>query len=106
MQTEIDDLFQARRQIYDEIVNKATASLSLGWKIIYLLFPVVILAYAAVPFLVKHLLPHPPNFIYLRENGFDKKASQACLYTFLGFILWFAIISIWFTLSIHKVHGK
>lgn len=105
-QTEIDALFQTRQKIYEEIINKATASLSPGWKIIYVLFPIIIPVYATVPFLIRYLLPHPPGFIYLRENGFDRKASQSCWYTFLGVIFWLMIISLWFTLTIHKVHGK
>jgi hypothetical protein len=59
-QTEIDALFQMRRKIYEEIISKSTASLSIGWKLLYILFPVIIPIYVVAPFLIRHLLPHPP----------------------------------------------
>lgn len=100
-QTEIDALFQMRRKIYEEIISKSTASLSIGWKLLYILFPVIIPIYVVAPFLIRHLLPHPPSFIYLREGGFNRKASQACWYTFLGVLFWLSVIYLWFALNSH-----
>ncbi len=94
--SEIDTMFQARRELYNEQTRKARESLTTGWKMLYLLFPVVIPIYAALPFIMNFILPHPPGFLYWRELGYFRKSAEAGWYTFFGIVLWMTIIVVWF----------
>jgi hypothetical protein len=83
--SEIDTMFQVRQELNNERIRKATESLTAGWKLLYLLFPIVIPIYAALPFIMKFILPHPPGFLCWRDLGYFRKSAEAGWYTLVLF---------------------
>jgi hypothetical protein len=90
-EAELSAMFHVQRARREDRLSKAKEGLSLKWKAVYLLFPVVMPLYSLLPFIMRFFLPHPPSMIYWHENGYYQKSSQAGWFSFFGIVLWVVV---------------